>query len=114
MMRTNTFFWDNLAVESYKTILKTKPTCALAHNNLALAYLRINKPNKAIRSFERAIKSDPGFDEAYYHLASAFEAEGKIPQALRYYKKFHKLKQDSKETTTVTEAYISKLELKKN
>lgn len=93
-MFPNTEFWDELAISSYKQILKKRPNSALIHKNLGLAYVRVGRLNKAVRSFERAIKADKSFTEAYYHLGTTLYKMGKKSQAIRSLTKYAKLQQE--------------------
>jgi tetratricopeptide (TPR) repeat protein len=83
-------FWDLLAIEAYRSILKAKPESSLVHFYLGLAYTRINRNNKAIRSFLRAIKYDNKASTPYYHLGKAYLKEGKVKDGVRYLKRYQK------------------------
>lgn len=89
-MRTNTYFWDNLAIQSYKTLIKDNPDNPMLHKNLGLAYSRVGKQNKAIRSMQRAIKLDKDYLEAYYHIGNIYESIGKKTEAIRAFSNYHK------------------------
>lgn len=89
-MRSNTHFWDELAIQSYKSLIKKNPQNPLLHKNLGLAYTRVGKLNKAVRSLQRAIKADKDFLEAYYHLGTLYEQLGKKPEAIRAFSNYHK------------------------
>ena len=91
MIPPKDLFWDQLAIESYKYLLKRNKGQALIHNNMGLAYQRINRENKAIRAFEKAIKCDNTHIEAYYHLATLLKKQHKPKIALRYFKHYHNL-----------------------
>ncbi len=90
-MKTETEFWDELAVQSYKKLLKSKPNAAFLHKNLALAYIRQDKENKAIRSLQRAIKHDKEYLEAYYHLGTLYSQQDKPKEARVCFKKYNKI-----------------------
>mgnify|MGYP003990912477 CR=1 FL=1 len=90
-MPFNTRFWDELVIQSYKTILRRKPESALIHTNLGLAYVRVNKDKKAVRSFQRALKYNKKYAEAYYHLGMTYKRLGKIEEALRCFNNYNKL-----------------------
>ncbi len=89
-MFSNRAFWDELAVQSYKSILKEKPDSALIHKNLGLAYVRMGRLNKAVRSFQRAVKNDKSYSEAYYHLGTTLQKMGKAKEALRAFANYTK------------------------
>lgn len=89
-MLENTQFWDELAVQSYKTILKSNPDNALVHKNLGLAYARQGKINKAARAMQKAIKADKECLEAYYHLGTFYRELGKETEAKRAFNNYNK------------------------
>lgn len=89
-----TVFWDNLAIESYKFLLKKNPRSGLVYNNMGLAYLRLQQATKAIRSFKKAIKYAEGHTEARYHLGRIYQSQGLTGMAIRCFVEFHKTKQE--------------------
>lgn len=107
METTYTAFWDKLAIQAYKSLLKGNPNSSLAHHNLGLAYLRIGRANKAIRSFLRALKGDKLFSSAYYHLSTAYNLEGRPTKALHSLGLFRKLQEQDKQQTNVLDEIIS-------
>lgn len=90
MIDDDTRFWDELAIDSYKSLLKKKPN-SLMYNNLALAYVRINRDNKAIRALQKAIKCDKNFLDAHYHLGVLYQKNNKPDLAKRCFKAYNKL-----------------------
>jgi predicted Zn-dependent protease len=103
-MKSDTRFWDELAVLSYKALLKKKPHDAFIHMSLALAYARLGRENKTIRFLLRAVKYDKNYAEAYYHLGVFYKRAGKDAEALRSFKKYRKiLQQDGLEGDVVAE-----------
>jgi len=83
-------FWDNLAIQSYKTLIKKNPNNAKIHNNLGLAYLRVGQTARAIRAFRKATRIDSDYAEAYYHLGTTYQKCGSINQARRSFIKYNK------------------------
>ena len=106
-------FWDELVVQSYKNILKNKPSSALVHTNLGLAYTRMDKDKKAIRSFLRAVKHDKNHAEAYYHLGSAYQRIGKRTEALRAFGNYNKIMHAKKQKGPVVEQLVMQLKAEK-
>lgn len=102
----NSRFWDELAIQSFQTILKQNPHQAKVHCDLGLAYMRVGKKNKAIRSFLRAVKEDKNFADAYYHLGKAFLDEDKEVEAYRCFKNYTKLTADKSETASAVVANL--------
>lgn len=105
----STHFWDELAIDSYKRILKEKPKVALAHYHLGLAYLRIGRDNKAIRCFERTVALDKTYANAYYHMGVAHQARGNEAHALRAFKKYNKLMREKRQKSEIVEQFVSLL-----
>ncbi len=108
-MFENTQFWDELAVKSYRDILKKNPKNPLIHKNLGLAYQRLGKLNKAIRSFERAIKWDKRYKEALYHLGCALQKMGKKAEAIRAFCKYNNLQEEEKGKAPVVDDLLEQL-----
>ena len=91
MFKKNLTFWDQLAIDAYQSIIKAKPDNATVHFYLGLAYLRVNRENKAIRSFLRAVLLDKEAATPYYHLGKAYLKIGKVKEAVRYFKHYQKV-----------------------
>ena len=108
-MRDHSRFWDELAIKSYKTILKQNPHIAIVHNNMGLAYLRLGRPKKAIRAFEKAIKCDRTLTEAHYHLGTTYQNLGDDKAAIRCFKNYTKLKTEKKPEESIVEDLLRKL-----
>ena len=90
-MTASNHFWDDLAIQSYKTLLKKNPNNAKLHNNLGLAYLRTEQFSRAIRAFRKAIRCDKSFAEAHYHLGTTYERAGSVTQAIRSFAQYNKV-----------------------
>ncbi len=112
-MPFNTKFWDELVVQSYKTILKRKPNSALIHTNLGLAYVRMDKDKKAVRSFLRSIKYDKMNPDTYYHLGTAYQRLRKRTEALRAFANYNKLMRRKKGKRPVVDDLIQRLKEEK-
>jgi predicted Zn-dependent protease len=112
-MPFDTKFWDELVVQSYKTVLKRKPNSGLVHTNLGLAYVRMDKDRKAIRSFLRAIKFDKTNADAYYHLGTAYQRQGKRTEALRAFANYNKLIRQKKGRAPMVDKLIEDLKEEK-
>ena len=109
MFQSNTRFWDDLAIQSYKDLLKKDPSNPLIHKNLGLAYVRIKKDNKAIRSFQRAIKAKKDYAEAYYHLGTLYQSMGKKAEAIRCYNNYHKFEKITRQHCGVVDELVDQL-----
>lgn len=110
-MNTNRLFWDELAIQAYKDILKKNPQCALAHMNLGIAYARVGRSNKGIRSLQKALKIDKSLVDAYYHLGCLYQESGKTVEALRCFKNYerrHSQKQRKSQVVPTLIDYLTK------
>lgn len=110
-MPFNNKFWDELVVQSYKTILKRKIESSLIHTNLALAYVRMGKDKKAVRSFQRAIKCNKKYADAYYHLGMTYKRMGKIEEALRCLNNYNKFAVKNKNKEPFIDEVLSQLHI---
>ena len=108
-MFSNRQFWDELAVQSYKAILKERPSSPLVHKNLGLAYVRMGKFNKAVRSFQRAVKCDKDFAEVYYHMGSTLQKMGKRKEAIRAFNNYGKYADNRDKLSGVVPDIIDRL-----
>lgn len=61
---------------------------ALAFENLGLAALRTERPERAVYAFERALQLNPNMYRASLEMAQIRFEEGIFAQALRYYNQF--------------------------
>ncbi len=111
MFQTDTRFWDELAVQCYKDLLKHDPSNALIHNNLGIAYVRMDKLTKAVGCFQRAIKCKKNYSEAYYHLGTLYERLGKKAEAIRCFNLYHKTGTKATKHDTLVEDRIHELEI---
>jgi tetratricopeptide (TPR) repeat protein len=100
-MFSHNAFWDQLAIDSYRAIIKRQPDSVIAHKNLGLAYVRIGRLNKAARSLQRAAKLDSKCAEAQYHLGCVYQSMGKEADAIRAFKKYQKIGGGTGETSIV-------------
>ena len=108
-MQASTQFWDQLAIESYKAILKKKPECALVHKHLGIVFMRIGRLNKAIRSFQRAAKYKNDDPEVYYLLSSSYQQCEKNEEAIRCAKKYLNLSKAQKNRPLGIDHLLSKI-----
>ena len=76
------------AIADYKTALKYTPTAntepqSIIHNDLALAYMVLNKNQLAIDNFSQAISLDSNNYGAYYNRGCAYHQQGKYQIAIQ-------------------------------
>src|SRR5436853_3158950 len=82
------------AVETFKRAIQLKPDYAEAHNDLGMAYCRLNRNDEAIESFRQAIRLNPRLAEAYYNLGTAYYNLGRLQEAMTSFKQAVGLKPD--------------------
>jgi tetratricopeptide (TPR) repeat protein len=87
----DTGFWDDLAVRSYKYLLKNNPNSPLIHHNLGLVYQRLKNEDLAIRHFKKALKADVNHLDAYYHLGKLLIRTKRGKKARKYLEHYEKL-----------------------
>ena len=44
--------------------------------------------NEALEEFKRAVSLEPGDPESYYEIGKIYQAQKKIQEAIRYYKRY--------------------------
>lgn len=77
------------AIGEYKIAIALqpdKPSSAVFHNNLGMAYLRINKPNWATLCFENAISLSPNTLYFYDNLVTSYVRSGKLEEQYAYFR----------------------------
>ena len=108
-MFSNSPFWDNLAIQSYKTILKRNPNNALAHHNLALVYLRTDQLRKARRAFQSAVRYDKTCAESHYLLGTVHQRLGDHTSAIRCFNNYTKIIEKKTDGDSVVEKLVKQL-----
>lgn len=63
-----------------------KPSSAVFHNNLGMAYLKINKPDWASLCFENAISLSPNTLYFYDNLVTSYVKSGRIEEQYGYFR----------------------------
>lgn len=69
------------AINCYEETLRIKPDYAEAHNNLALALMRMGRKDEAVFHFRGALGDKPHYAEAYNNLGVALADQRKFPEA---------------------------------
>ena len=72
------------AIALLRTILRSDPKSADAHNWLGVAYLQKNSLTEAEAEFRQAIRLKPGFVRAYNNLGSTLAQAGDLQEGVRY------------------------------
>lgn len=83
------------AIRYYDEALEKKADLADVHNNRGIAYLRLNKLEKALEDFTKAIEIDPKFEEAYFNRAGVLIDQQAFPLATEDLEHIRKTYQDS-------------------
>ncbi len=112
---SDTLFWDEMAIASFKHILDQDPSQANAHYHLGIAYNRTGKANKAIRAFQRAIKLDKNLADAHYQLGITYQQIGKQTEAMRCLNNYKKIQEaDSSMNSDVLDSLMHTLQEEKD
>jgi tetratricopeptide (TPR) repeat protein len=73
------------AVTLLQTAVRLYPGNAEAHNNLGVAYQRLDRYEDAAREHQEALQLFPTYAEAYNNLGLVAEHQGQIDEAQRYF-----------------------------
>jgi tetratricopeptide (TPR) repeat protein len=79
------------AIPYYRSFLELRPDDAVAHNNLGVALLALDRWDEAMEELRRSVELDPGFRGGQFSLASALADLGRYEEALVHYRKAHEL-----------------------
>jgi len=74
-------------VTHYKYMLSLTPDYPILHNNLALAFGRMDKTDEAIENFYRSLQLKNNSHEVHNNLGNALLKKGKIDEAIEHYRK---------------------------
>ena len=75
------------AEEALHAYLKENPTDAMAHNKLGVVFIQRSNLEASKRCFEEALDYDSSCIQALNNLGNIAREEGKLEQAIEYYKK---------------------------
>jgi tetratricopeptide (TPR) repeat protein len=75
------------AKELLLTVLRIKPTSAIAYHYLGLIHQKQGRLDEAIKCYSTAVHLQPNYIEAYNTLAGALSEQGKIDRAIRICRK---------------------------
>jgi len=82
------------AVENYRLLLQTDPTCAELYVNIGIALKAQGKSDVAIANYKQAIQLKPELAEAYYNLANVLKDQNRHAEAIESYRQAVRLKPD--------------------
>ncbi len=100
------------AVNAYTKALEINPKAGWTHNNIALAYIRMGQPQKAIEHYQRSIELFENFAdkaEAWHRLGSAYETLGDIKNTLLAFERATELAPEKGEYQNSLVAALEKL-----
>lgn len=98
----------NTRIEQIQEFLKEDPKDSFLRYALALEYIKISEPKKAITAILKLIEDEPDYTASYYQLGKLYESLGQVDNALETYSKgMEKSKNDSSRKTymELKEAY---------
>jgi tetratricopeptide (TPR) repeat protein/mono/diheme cytochrome c family protein len=72
-------------VEGYEMQIRVRPDYAALHDDVAVLYLELGKPDQAAAHFEATVRLRPRSSVAHYNLGKALEAAGKFSDAAAKY-----------------------------
>ena len=81
----------------YNKLIETNPEFLKAYYNKAAMLMGMGDFLEASKTFFQLIKRNPDYYKAYLGIAMSFDKLEKYSDAIRYYKKFLKLKQFSED-----------------
>ena len=82
------------AVDSYRQALQLNPDHAVAHSNLGMVLVKLDRGEEAIASIRRALEIDPEFAGAYNDLGNVYAAHGDQQRALENFRKAEEMEPD--------------------
>lgn len=75
----------NAALEDFRLAVAVQPDFARAHNNLGVAYARLDRDADAERAYRAAVASDDSFPPTYHNLGNLFMRRGDFDAAIGWY-----------------------------
>lgn len=79
------------AVGLYRSYLELRPEDAVAHNNLGIALLGLDRWEEGMLALRRSVELDPEQRGGQYSLATALAELGRYQEALEHYQKAHEI-----------------------
>lgn len=71
----------------YEMQIAVNPSYAALHDDVAVLYLELGRPELAVAHFETSLQLHPGSAVAFYNLGTAFEAAARFDDAARQYER---------------------------
>ena len=77
----------NKAIEYYQQAIGIKPDFISAYCNMAEAYRKIRKFDKALECYFTAMEIDPSDTELTYNIGITYTEKGDLKKSIKYFKK---------------------------
>jgi tetratricopeptide (TPR) repeat protein len=71
----------------YEMQIAANPAYSALHDDVAVLYLELDRPELAVAHFEASLKLHPGSPVAFYNLGTAFEAAARFDDAAAQYER---------------------------
>lgn len=92
------------AVEAYEQAVAMKPDYAPGYLNLAMAYIKKNRPDDAVHAAEKSVSLAPQAGAAHHVLGNALSTKGRWNEAVSAYARAHEV--DPKQILSLLNAGI--------
>ncbi len=74
-------------IEILQQLLAENPASAFARYGLAMEFVKIGQPERAVAEFKALLIADPAYSAAYFHGGQTLEKLGRIEEARDYYRR---------------------------
>ncbi len=81
---TQNSYWKD-PVTFFERAARYAPESHLIHNNLAGAYVAVNRKDEAIKEYKKALEINPRYAKAYGNLGFLYAGSGKNEEAIKIY-----------------------------
>jgi Flp pilus assembly protein TadD len=73
-------------IVGYETWLQSEPDSVALHDDVAMLYLEVNRPNDAVRHFSKSVALKPRSAPAHFNLGTALTVAGREDDAIAEYR----------------------------
>ena len=81
-------------IVGYETMIGAAPTDAELHDDVALLYLEVGRPNNAVAHFEVSVGVKPQSAGAHFNLGTALSVAGRFEEAIKEYQRALEIRPD--------------------
>jgi tetratricopeptide (TPR) repeat protein len=85
------------AEEAFREAISRDPEDKLAHYNLGLTLLGLERREEAVESFERALEIDPDYRDAHFNLGTVMAEAGRFPEAITHFHRAYEIDPEDQE-----------------